>query len=172
MSGYSILWSPWRAQYVKNAGKGSDKSCFICEAIKKHKDPESLVVYVNDSIVVLLNKYPYNSGHIMIAPLRHIKNLEDLTEKEWAEITKAFVNFKKALEKVFSPDGFNIGANLGRAAGAGLEDHLHFHIVPRWAGDANFMFTIGHTKVIPQSLDETLKELKKVIVELSESSKN
>lgn len=170
MSGYNILWSPWRSEYVKRASKNNEKNCFICEAIKNPNDTASLVIYLNDNVVVMLNKYPYNSGHIMIAPIRHVRNIEDLTEKELLEISKKIVLFKKLLDKVYNPDGYNIGANLGKAAGAGLEDHIHFHIVPRWTGDANFMFTIGKTKVIPQSLEDAKKELKKALNESNETS--
>jgi len=102
----------------------------------------------------------------MVAPVRHVKNIEELTQEEWVEITKAIVLSKKLLDSAYKPDGYNIGANLGKAAGAGLEDHLHFHVVPRWIGDASFMTVVGATKVIPQSLEDTLKELKEVLKNL------
>lgn len=170
MSWFKILWSPWRSEYIKKVSRNSEKNCFICEAIKRPEDPNTLTVFLNDEIIVILNRYPYNAGHLMIAPKRHIKNIEELSEKEWIEISKALVLAKKLLDKVYKPEGYNIGINLGRAAGAGLEDHLHFHVVPRWSGDASFMTTISATKVIPQSLEETLKELKKALQELNQSS--
>jgi ATP adenylyltransferase len=163
---YSILWSPWRAEYIKRVSRNSNKDCFICEAVKNPNSPENLTLLLKGNVIILLNKYPYNSGHLMVAPIRHVKNIEDLTQDEWREISKAIVLSKKLLDVAYKPDGYNIGANLGKAAGAGLEDHLHFHIVPRWIGDASFMTVIGATKVIPQSLEDTLKELKEILKNL------
>ncbi|MDT7891430.1 MAG: HIT domain-containing protein [Thermoproteota archaeon] len=166
MGWYSILWSPWRAEYIKRVSRNSNKDCFICEAVKNPNSPENLTLLLKGNVIILLNKYPYNSGHLMVAPIRHVKNIEDLTQDEWTEISKAIVLSKKLLDVAYKPDGYNIGANLGKAAGAGLEDHLHFHIVPRWIGDASFMTVIGATKVIPQSLEDTLKELKEILKNL------
>ena len=166
MGWYSILWSPWRAEYIKRVSRNSNKYCFICEAVKNPNNPENLTLLLKGNVIILLNKYPYNSGHLMVAPVRHVKNIEELTQEEWVEITKAIVLSKKLLDSAYKPDGYNIGVNLGKAAGAGLEDHLHFHVVPRWIGDASFMTVVGATKVIPQSLEDTLKELKEVLKNL------
>jgi len=159
------LWTPWRMAYIKNINK--EKKCFICEAVLNPDKLENLVVYINKLIVIMLNKYPYNSGHILIAPNRHIKNLEEVTEEEWKELVNGILIGKKILDNVYKPQGYNVGINLGKVAGAGLEDHLHIHIVPRWAGDTSFMTTISNTKVIPQSLEESLKELRDEILKLN-----
>ncbi len=155
--------------YIKGVAKRRNNQCFICEAVKNYKDPSSLVLFLDEHIIVLLNKYPYNSGHLMIAPKRHTKNIEDMNEKEWSALFHAFILSKRILDRVYEPEGYNIGINLGKAAGAGLEDHLHFHVVPRWSGDASFMTVIASTKVIPQSLEDSLRELKKALEDLSKT---
>jgi Diadenosine tetraphosphate (Ap4A) hydrolase and other HIT family hydrolases len=156
------LWTPWRYQYIKSASKKAER-CFLCEAAKDPEKPENLVVYKDEIIIILLNKYPYNNGHLMVAPIRHVKNLEDLSKDESYKIWEGIVISKKILDESYNPHGYNIGINLGKAAGAGLEDHLHIHIVPRWVGDTNYMTTIASTKVMPQLLEESWKELRKAI---------
>jgi ATP adenylyltransferase len=150
------LWAPWRRKYIETAKK--QKSCIFCEAAKlkeKHK-----VVFKTKYSVVLLNIYPYNNGHLMVCPTRHTK---DLTSLKTEEILDLFESLKKAqslLQKTLKPEGFNIGMNLSRSAGAGITNHIHIHIVPRWNGDTNFMPVISGTKVISQSLEDLLKLLK------------
>ncbi|MCM8803875.1 MAG: HIT domain-containing protein [Candidatus Omnitrophica bacterium] len=151
-----ILWAPWRMGYIL---KFKNKGCFLCEEIKLPKS--KFIVYKGNFSFIILNIFPYNNGHLMIAPMRHIKNLEELEDKEFIEITNLMKNSIKILKKILNPDGFNIGLNIGKISGAGLEDHIHIHIVPRWSGDTNFMPVISNTKVIPQSLNELSKILKK-----------
>lgn len=151
-----ILWAPWRMEFIK---KKKSRGCFLCEMIKG-KNTEFLIWKGKYSIVVM-NAYPYNNGHLMIAPIKHTKDINHLSEKEVQEIFSALKECVQILKKVMKPDGFNIGINLGKCAGAGLLGHIHIHIVPRWNGDTNFMPVISATKVIPQSLEQLSIILKK-----------
>lgn len=162
------LWSPWRSNYIQSFKHKSDnEECVFCSVQQLDiNNDESLVVYKSDLCFVMLNLYPYNSGHLMIIPYRHISDIEEITKEEFAEITKLITLSKKALTDLMKPQGFNIGANIGKAAGAGIDQHIHFHILPRWIGDTNFMPAIGEVKVISQDLLETKKELVKVFVEI------
>lgn len=157
-----IIWAPWRMGYINTIKK---KSCFLCYSFRSKKDEENFVVYRGNHSFVIMNIYPYNNGHLMVSPVRHIKSITSLKKEEEVEIMELIKKSVKVLKKVINPDGFNIGLNLGRTAGAGLENHIHFHIVPRWNGDTNFMPVISNTKVIPQSLQELYyilaKEFKK-----------
>jgi len=154
-----ILWSPWRSQYIdsfKEEKNGQQQSCFICEAIDAvGLEKERLVVARFEFCIVMLNKFPYNNGHILIAPKKHTGDMDNLPDEEAFEILQTTRKATKILTKVFNPNGFNIGMNLGRVAGAGLPAHLHVHIVPRWNGDANFMPVIADVKVVSQSLEQT-----------------
>lgn len=165
---YKILWSPWRAEYIKKVSNKENKNCFICDAVRNPLSEDSLTIFLTKKVIVLLNKYPYNAGHLMIAPTKHVKNIEEIDEEEWLSIIRALQISKKILDKLYKPEGYNIGVNIGRAAGAGLEDHLHIHIVPRWSGDASFMTVIGETKVLPQSLKDMQREIKRVLTEFSD----
>ncbi|MFN4227334.1 MAG: HIT family protein [Candidatus Ratteibacteria bacterium] len=156
MKSKDIIWAPWRIGYILETKK--DK-CFLCDSVNSKKN--KYVVYKGNLSFVIMNIYPYNNGHIMVAPLRHIKDIEELKEQEINEISKLILISVKILKKILKPEGFNIGLNLGKVSGAGIEDHLHIHIVPRWQGDTNFMPVISNTKVIPQSLNEIVKILKK-----------
>ncbi|HOM27765.1 MAG TPA: HIT domain-containing protein [bacterium] len=156
MNKKEIIWAPWRMGYILGIKK--DK-CFLCESINSKKN--EYVIYKRQYSFIIMNIFPYNNGHIMIAPVRHLKNLEDLKEEELNEIGQLIKISVKVLKKVLKPDGFNIGLNIGKVSGAGLEEHIHIHIVPRWQGDTNFMPVISNTKVIPQSLKELSKILKK-----------
>jgi len=160
------LWAPWRIKYIRMNKKS--KGCFLCEYIKENRDRENLILYRGKKAFIIMNKYPYNNGHLMVAPYRHVKSIEDLFEEEISEIFKLLILCKKALDEEMNPNGFNIGLNIGRAAGAG-EEHLHFHIVPRWVGDTNFMPVISDTKVISQSLLELYDKLKPIINRLAKS---
>ncbi|WP_131160567.1 HIT family protein [Aeropyrum pernix] len=160
---YSILWAPWRMKYIKQAG--SREGCVFCEAPSMGDDAKALIVYRGSLSYVILNKYPYNSGHIMVTPYRHVAELEDLTMDEIMEMAKLVRASVKALKRVYAPHGFNIGVNIGEAAGAGIAGHFHIHVVPRWRGDSNFMLTVGGTKVIPESLEDTFKKLKPAVEE-------
>ncbi|ARM75859.1 HIT family protein [Acidianus manzaensis] len=156
------LWAPWRSAYVSDTSKNSKRSssCIFCDFIKQDNDKENLVVYRGKYSFVILNRFPYNPGHIMIVPYRHVSTLELLTNDEASEIFKLMKISLKAIRYIYSPDGFNVGINIGRVAGAGIESHVHVHIVPRWNGDANFMPIIANTKVLPESLEDTYNKLK------------
>ncbi|MCD6341350.1 MAG: HIT domain-containing protein [Thaumarchaeota archaeon] len=155
-----ILWAPWRMTYIKKVCE-KNSECFLCKAAKENRDEENLVVFRGSKCFVVVNKYPYNNGHLLIAPYRHISSLLDLSEEESLEIMRILRLSIKALREEYRPEGFNVGLNLGRASGAGLEDHLHLHVVPRWTGDTNFMPIFSETKVVPELPGETWKKLKK-----------
>jgi len=155
------LWAPWRIYYVQGLSKTNE--CFICHNLKNPQDDDkNLVLWRTSKSIVVLNRFPYNNGHLLIAPNRHIPDLQSATDEELLEVTKLIVESQKALTEVLKPHGFNVGMNFGRCAGAGLPDHLHVHLVPRWDGDTNFMSVCSDTDVISQSLTELLSQLKKV----------
>ncbi len=162
------LWSPWRSQYIESFKHGEKPgSCIFCDAANHDiNDPKSLVVNKNKLTYTILNLYPYNNGHLMIVPYRHLNDILLLTEDENKELMKELQLAVKALTKVLLPEGFNAGLNLGRIGGAGIEDHLHFHIVPRWNGDTNFMPVLGEVKVISQDLLATKQNLIQAYSEL------
>lgn len=163
------LWSPWRSQYIESFKDDSgDKSCIFCDMLDKNPDDDSnLLVDNSDKTFTVLNLFPYNNGHLMIVPKRHLSKLSELSDEENSEIMKKLQLAEEALNKVLKPQGFNAGANLGRVSGAGIEDHIHFHIVPRWNGDTNFMPVLGEVKVISQDLKETKQNLRKIYIQLS-----
>lgn len=152
------LWAPWRIEYILSP---KDGKCFLCsrkKSNKKNKD-DFLVVYRGENAFVILNAFPYNSGHLMIAPYEHVGDISVLDKKVLYEISDLTVKSKNILTEVMRPEGFNMGYNFGSAAGAGCKEHLHFHIVPRWNGDVNFMAVLSGIKVIPQALRDTAKIL-------------
>ena len=151
------LWSPWRYGYVSKA-RASDP-CIFCEKASQNQDRENLVVYRGRLNLVLLNLYPYTTGHLMIAPYQHGGSFADFPTQTLHEMMDLSQQCTRALRLVFSPDGLNLGFNLGAAAGAGIKDHLHLHLVPRWQGDTNFMPVLADVRVIPQSLDESYELL-------------
>jgi ATP adenylyltransferase len=155
-----ILWAPWRSIYVTETGKSEE--CIFCKKLNGN-DEENLVLWRGRSCFAMLNIFPYNNGHLLIAPYRHIASLKDLTQEEKLELMEALTLWLEVLREALNCHGFNIGMNLGRVAGAGVPDHIHLHIVPRWEGDTNFMPVIGETKVIPQSLSATYKMLKNAL---------
>lgn len=150
------LWAPWRIEYIEEE---KPEYCIFCKAFNEKKDEKNLVLWRGKHSFVMLNRFPYNSGHMMIAPIRHLGDFEDLNQDEMLEIGEAIQLAMKVLRKVMNPHGFNIGMNLGRVAGAGVEDHIHVHIVPRWDGDTNYMPIISDTKVIPEALSRTYNKL-------------
>ncbi|ABN70072.1 histidine triad (HIT) protein [Staphylothermus marinus F1] len=152
---YRILWNPWRYEYIRSTLKPK-RICIFCELPKK-KDNEAYIVYRGKYSYVVLNAYPYNSGHLLIVPYKHTPSIEDLEPEILTEMIELLNRSIKALRKSFTPDGFNIGLNIGRAAGAGVEEHVHIHVVPRWVGDSNFMAIIASTKTLPISLQETYR---------------
>jgi ATP adenylyltransferase len=146
------LWAPWRIEYIHSEKTGA---CFLCDIFAGKDDRENLLLFRGKTCAVVMNRYPYNSGHIMVAPYRHTAALEDLAPAENLEMAALTARAAAVLREVMSPQGFNIGINLGEAAGAGLKDHLHQHIVPRWTGDTNFMPVLGGPRVMPESLTAT-----------------
>lgn len=151
------LWAPWRMEYIL---KEKNEGCIFCEIPKENQDKENYVLYRGEFCFVILNTYPYNNGHIMIAPYAHIKNLEQLNRDTINELMSLCQKSISVLKEKMNPQGFNIGANIGKVGGAGILEHVHLHIVPRWQGDTNFMPVISDTKVMPQYLSETYDLLK------------
>lgn len=158
------LFSPWRSAYIQTF-KHTQKSskCLFCRIAKERKDAGNYVVCRGKHCFVVLNLYPYNSGHLMIVPYKHTNTIEALTEREFAEILTITTRAQKALRKISKPHGFNFGANFGRVAGAGIDKHVHFHLVPRWSGDTNFMPVLADTKLISEEMQKMWKELKRAM---------
>lgn len=162
------LWAPWRIGYIQGLSKDPSSpkeadECFICGNLNRPEDDDkNLVLWRTGKNIVILNRFPYNNGHLLIAPVRHIPNLSDADDDELTEMIKLIRESQKALSLAIRPHGFNVGMNFGRCAGAGLPGHLHVHVVPRWDGDTNFMAVCGDTDVISQSLTELLKLLRKI----------
>jgi len=155
------LWAPWRIEYIQHLSESSD--CFICHNLENpENDDKNLVLWRSGRSIVILNRFPYNNGHLLIAPARHIPDLDQASDEELLELTKLVRESKKALSLAIKPHGFNVGMNFGRCGGAGLPDHFHIHIVPRWDGDTNFMNVCSDTNVISQSLTELLEQLKQI----------
>jgi ATP adenylyltransferase len=150
------LWAPWRLEYVQSADEGT--ACVFCTALAGD-DEERLVVHRGRSVFVLLNRFPYSSGHFMVAPHRHVGDFGALDDAEVVEIHRLAEEGMRALHDVYAPDGFNLGWNLGRVAGAGVVDHVHLHVVPRWSGDTNFMPVLADVKVLPEHLAATRARL-------------
>ena len=158
------MWAPWRMHYIQKINR-QKKKCIFCEAYKSKNKKDKLVVAKSKQSLALLNLFPYNNGHIMVAPRRHVADLEKLTTSELLALWTMVKELVAALKKIFRPAGFNIGINIGKEAGAGIDQHLHIHIVPRWTGDTNFMPVCSSTKVISQSLSELYGLLKKCLHE-------
>jgi ATP adenylyltransferase len=150
------LWAPWRLEYIKAAD--DDAGCVFCSA-RESDDEERLVVQRGERALVLLNKFPYASGHFMVAPLRHVGDFGDLDDAEVLELHRFASAGMRALAQLYAPQAYNLGWNLGRVAGAGVVDHVHLHVVPRWAGDTNFMPVLADVKVLPEHLSETRRRL-------------
>ncbi len=161
-----LLWTPWRGQYIQQFASKEDSGCFICDAVRDEShDKERLIIHRSSLSIVMLNKYPYNGGHLLIAPRRHIGDYTELSIDEINDISVLTQLCVKVLKNLKNPDAFNIGMNVGRSAGAGLPGHIHQHIIPRWNGDMGFISTICDAKVISEVLSDTreliLKEFKK-----------
>ena len=151
------LWAPWRAAYILQTEK---VGCFLCEKPKENKDKANFILHRGQSNFIILNSFPYNPGHLLVAPYRHIGNLDALTDEEVKEHFDLVKLSLRLLTEVTKPAGFNMGMNLGKVSGAGLDDHLHTHIVPRWLGDTNFMAVTSNAKVLSEGLADTYKKLK------------
>ncbi len=152
------IWSPWRMKYILNHDK--QKGCIFCNALARTDNEENLIIKRGDKAFVILNLYPYTSGHIMVAPMAHQPSLELLDPETRAEMMELVSQAIVILKQTYKPQAFNVGANIGEAAGAGEPGHVHLHIVPRWAGDTNFMSTLGETRVLPEELEQTYKRIR------------
>lgn len=161
------LWAPWRLAYV-TAAQVPATDCIFCDATSGRK--VDLVVLRGEHAYVILNLYPYNNGHLMVVPSRHIAALEALTPDEQVELMRLSRLSEMALNEAYKPQGINVGINLGKAAGAGIETHLHIHLVPRWAGDTNFMTAVGQTRVLPEDLATTASRLRPIFERLAQSA--
>jgi ATP adenylyltransferase len=161
------LFAPWRMPYIKSLGK--DEGCFLCAAAAAatpEKKRELLVLWETDHSIVLINRFPYANGHLLIAPRAHKGDLEELTEAEQLDLSLQTITCVRLLKRAVSAQGFNIGINLGKVAGAGLPGHVHQHVVPRWGGDTNFMSVVGETRVVPEALSQLYDELIRVAKEI------
>jgi ATP adenylyltransferase len=155
------LWTPWRYRYIADASK--DDRCIFCDAVAANDDPKTLIVLRAQKNFVILNRFPYTSGHVMIVPYQHVAELPAADSAALSEMMQLAQRVQVALEKAYHPQGYNLGMNLGRAAGAGVTGHLHLHVLPRWAGDANFMTVAGETRVEPEDLTTTYEKLRKAL---------
>lgn len=153
------MWAPWRMEYIKKSKK--ERGCLFCKKAKGKKDQKNYLLYRSKKSYCIMNLYPYNNGHLMIAPYRHVGSIGSLTDDEICDMLLVAKKGVAALKRAFKPEGFNIGMNVGKVAGAGVIGHLHMHIVPRWKGDTNFMPVLADTKLVSESLDETYTTLKK-----------
>jgi len=152
------LWSPWRMSYIEKTEKES--GCVFCNAQAKADNAENLIAFRGTNAYVILNRFPYTSGHLMVIPLEHVSNLEELNAETRAEMMELTSRCTTILREVYKTQSFNVGINIGEAAGAGVLGHVHIHIVPRWAGDTNFMSSVGETRVLPESLEETYRRVR------------
>ncbi|MFY9558498.1 MAG: HIT domain-containing protein [Blastocatellia bacterium] len=152
------IWSPWRYKYIASADR--EEGCVLCRIEQEHKDQENYVIHRAELNFIILNLFPYTSGHLMIVPYEHQASLAAASGAATTEMIELAKRAQLALETEYHPDGFNIGMNLGRSAGAGVADHLHLHVVPRWSGDANFVSIVGETRVLPEDLETTYLKLK------------
>jgi ATP adenylyltransferase len=153
-----VIWAPWRMEYIL-----SDKEktgCIFCAGDERTGDKERLILHTGSMSIVMMNKFPYNNGHLLVAPVRHTPDLECLSPEENLDLILAVRKSLEILKRAMKPEGFNVGMNLGRVAGAGVEEHMHFHIVPRWSGDTNFMTVTGDVRVVPEHIRETYEKLK------------
>jgi ATP adenylyltransferase len=157
------LWTPWRYKYMEQVTSGTQPDCIFCDALARNNDEETLIVYRGKKIFVILNRFPYTSGHVMIVPYAHVAELNLCDAETLGEMMHLAQRVEKAFKINYTPDGMNLGMNLGRAAGAGVAGHLHLHVLPRWFGDSNFMTVIGETRVHPEELKVTYDRLRKAL---------
>jgi ATP adenylyltransferase len=154
------IWAPWRLAYVKDAAKDNEEECIFCAKPAADDDEATLIVHRGEHSFVILNLFPYTNGHLMVAPYAHIGRIQELPPETVAEMMDLAQRAMSRLEHVYEPHGFNVGFNQGRVAGAGVEHHIHMHVVPRWGGDTNFMPVIADTRVMPQTLEQSYEALK------------
>ena len=154
-----ILWAPWRLDYIRSVS-GDGKNCFLCDlALAPQLDQRNLVVARTPDCMLLMNRYPYVNGHLLIAPYRHVPDLTELSPGQRTALMELTTHAQKILQSAMNPQGFNIGINIGRCAGAGVVGHVHIHVVPRWSGDINFMTVVGQVRVIPQALEQAYSQI-------------
>ena len=156
-NGMKVLWAPWRMGYILAENKAD--GCIFCPGADRGADQERLILHVGQRAMVVMNRFPYNNGHLLVAPIRHVPGLEGLNQDETMDLLLMVRKAIEILKPVMKPDGFNVGLNLGHVAGAGMENHMHFHIVPRWKGDTNFMTVIEDVRVIPEHIKATYAKL-------------
>jgi ATP adenylyltransferase len=154
------IWAPWRLAYVKDASKDNEEECIFCAKPAADDDVASLIVHRGADCFVILNLFPYTNGHLMVAPYDHIDRIQDLPAETLTEMMSLAQRAMSRLEEVYEPHGYNVGFNQGRVAGAGVEHHIHLHVVPRWGGDTNFMPVIADTRVMPQTLEQSFEALR------------
>jgi len=154
------LWAPWRMAYIAGEAQKKTKGCIFCLKPKQRRDESNLIVFRGKKAFVVMNIFPYNNGHLMIAPYRHIGELGKLSDAEMLEMMQLAQRCQRAMDGLMRPDGYNLGFNLGRTAGAGIADHVHLHLVPRWNGDTNFMPVLADTKVVSEALEQTYRKLR------------
>ncbi|HEX2951239.1 MAG TPA: HIT domain-containing protein [Armatimonadota bacterium] len=159
------LHAPWRMEYIENADKPKG-GCIFCDKPCEDCDAKNYIVYRGERCFIILNAFPYNNGHLMVIPYQHTSTLADLPPETQLEMLQLATTATTALTRVMKPDGFNLGINIGRAGGAGIAEHLHLHVVPRWVGDTNFITTIGNTRVLPESLERTWEKLRRAFTEV------
>lgn len=158
------LWAPWRFAYVEKAA--GETGCIFVDLPEQESDRENLILFRGKTGFVMLNAYPYTNGHVMVAPYKHTASLDELTDEEHLEVQKLIAASIRWITAAYKPDGFNVGANMGRAAGAGIPSHIHWHVVPRWSGDTNFMTAVGDVRVLPQTLEQSYDKLREVAEKL------
>lgn len=157
------LWTPWRFQYMEQVTNGKQPECIFCDAVERNQDEETLIVYRGKKVFVILNRFPYTSGHVMIVPYTHVAELNLVEPEGLQEMMALAQRVETAFRQNYKPDGMNLGMNLGKAAGAGVAGHLHLHMLPRWMGDSNFMTVTGETRVHPEDLRTTYEKLKRAL---------
>ena len=157
------LWTPWRYQYLERATQGKQPGCIFCDALKRNRDEETLIVYRATKSFVILNRFPYTSGHVMVVPYAHVAELHLCDPGALQEMMELAQRLEAVYREEYKPDGMNLGMNLGKAAGAGVAGHLHLHMLPRWIGDSNFMTVTGETRVHPEDLRTTFDRLRKAL---------
>ena len=153
-----VLWAPWRMDYILSEDK--EGGCIFCPGEDRNRDEGRLILYVGSMTMVMMNRFPYINGHLLVAPVRHVPDFEGLSDEEVLALLQILRKSIGILKTVMVPEGFNVGLNLGKVAGAGVKEHLHFHIVPRWDGDTNYMTVLGDVRVIPEHIEETYKRLR------------
>ena len=157
------LWTPWRYQYLEQATQGQQPDCIFCDALKRNRDEETLIVYRAKKSFVILNRFPYTSGHVMVVPYAHVAELQLCDPGALQEMMELAQRLEAVYREEYKPDVMNLGMNLGKAAGAGVAGHLHLHMLPRWIGDSNFMTVTGETRVHPENLRTTFDRLRKAL---------